>query len=230
MSGNRFYPRKGERRKTFISTFDRRGTVADKWKRNTDRIPRDVLFAHYVNGCKSMKEIAGELKCSSHKIAYWMEKYKILRRKLNEAMYVKCNPHGDPFAFTPPRTREEAKLFGIGLGLYWGEGTKASLDSIRLGSTNPKIIGTFVKFLQTFFNINKNDLKFGLQVFSDASPDRAMDFWIENLKIKREQFYKVTVTRSGSTGTYRNKSRYGVIIVYYHNKKARALLGSLLPE
>ncbi|MFH1162299.1 MAG: hypothetical protein V1696_03440 [Candidatus Jorgensenbacteria bacterium] len=230
MSGNRFYPRKGVRRETYAPVFGEKRGKGNKWNRNTDPIPREVFVARYVDECKSMQEIASALKCSLHKVMYWMEKYKIPRRRLSEAMYVKRNPGGDPFRFMPPRTMEEAKLFGLGLGLYWGEGTKSSLDSIRLGNTNPKLIGKFILFLERFFGIKKNDLRFGLQIFSDTAPKLAMDFWVENLKINQEQFYKVVVTRSGSIGTYRHKNQYGVMTVHYHNKKARALLGSLLPE
>lgn len=230
MSGNRFYPRKGTGKGRYVAAFSGRNRTTNKWKRNIDHIPREVLAEWYHAKHKSMPEVASVFGCSIHKVAYWMEKYKIPRRKLNDAMYAKHNPGGDPFKFVPPRTAKEAQLFGLGLGLYWGQGTRANLDSIRLGSMNPKLIAAFVLFLQKFFTVDVDDLRFGLQVFSDVSPVRAMDFWIENLKIKRGQFYKVTVTRSGSIGTYRHKNQYGVMTVYYHNKKARALLGSLLPE
>ena len=70
---------------------------------------------------------------------------------------------------------------------------------------------------------------FGLQIFTDINSDIAMDFWIKKLKIKRSQFYKPIVTKSGSIGTYRKKSEFGVLTVMYHNKKLRNLLVSMLP-
>lgn len=177
----------------------------------------------------SMKDIAVRLKCSLHKVSYWMEYYTIPKRSISEAIYVRSNPGGDPFVFHSPKTIDEAKLFGLGLGLYWGEGTKADKNTVRLGNTDPKLILKFIEFLERIFGVRRADMRFGLQVFSDMSPATALDFWCKNLTITRRQFYKVTVTRSGSIGTYRKKSRYGVLTVYYHNKKLRDRLIGEVP-
>lgn len=177
-----------------------------------------------------MPEVAKVLQCSPHKVKYWLEKYKIPRRRYSEALYLKNNPDGDPFRFTAPQNLKEAELFGIGVGLYWGEGNKANKGSVRLGNTDPLLIKKFIEFLVVIFHIKKEDLKFSLQIFSDINPSAAMDFWVKQLRIRRSQFYKTTVTRSGSIGTCRKKSRYGVLTVYYHNRKLRDLLGTLLPK
>lgn len=177
-----------------------------------------------------MQEIADLLGCSLHKVAYWMEKHRIRSRSRSDAMYIKHNPDGDPFEFQPPRTLKEAELFGMGLGLFWGEGNKANLQAIRLGNTNPALLKTFIKFLVKFFDIRKQDLKFGLQIFSDIDPEEALDFWMKQLRIGRAQFHKPIITKSGSIGTYKTKSQYGVLTVVYHNTKLRALVGKLLPE
>jgi 1-acyl-sn-glycerol-3-phosphate acyltransferase len=120
-------------------------------------------------------------------------------------------------------------LFGLGLGLYWGEGTKANKSAVRLGNTDAGLLNIFIKFLVTFFNIKKKDLRFHMHIFSDIDVDKAYDFWIKKLKVKKEQFYKPFVTRTGKLGTYRKKSKYGVVTVYYCNKKLRDLLINNLP-
>ncbi len=61
------------------------------------------------------------------------------------------------------------------------------------------------------------------------SIEEAMDFWIKKIRISKAQFYKVIVTPSRKVGTYRKKTEYGVLTVYYHNKKLRDLLISKLP-
>jgi len=176
-----------------------------------------------------MQDIANLIGCSLHKVKFWMERYEISRRSHSDAVYLSKHPNGDPFRFVPPKNVEEAKLFGLGIGLYWGEGTKANHTSIRLGNTDPLLIKKFIEFLVKFFRVKREDMRFGLQVFSDMDPDTAMDFWVKNLKIKRGQFWKTTVTRSGSIGTYRKKRQYGVVTVHYQNSRLRKLLGSLLP-
>ena len=175
-----------------------------------------------------MQEIAVLLRCSLHRVAYWMNKHEIRSRSRSDAVYLKHNPKGDPFKFRNPLNLTEAKLFGLGLGLYWGEGTKASMNSVRLGNTDPKLIKIFMDFLIKFFGISKKDLRFGLQIFTDTEIKAAMDFWIKNLRIDGSQFYRPIITKSGSIGTYRKKSRYGVLTVMYHNTKLRDLLVELL--
>jgi hypothetical protein len=120
-------------------------------------------------------------------------------------------------------------LFGLGIGLYWGEGTKANLNSVRLGNTDPLLIQKFIDFLVTFFCVEKKDLKFGLQLFTDIDLSSALDFWAKQLNIDRGQINKPVVTKSGAVGTYRKKSEYGVLTVMYHNKKLRNQLIDLLP-
>jgi hypothetical protein len=192
-------------------------------------IKKELLETLYFKEGKSMQDIALLLKCSLHKVAYWINKHEIKTRSWSEATYLKRNPHGDPFKFRMPKDKNEERLFGLGLGLYWGEGTKADRNSIRLGNTDPELLNKFINFLTKFFTINRRDLKFGLQIFSDIDPEEAMDFWIKGIRIRRTQINKPTITRSGSIGTYRKKSLYGVMTVYYHNKKARDLLIGQLP-
>lgn len=192
-------------------------------------INKERLEELYNGRKKSLFEISKILKCSVHKVNYWMKKYNIVMRSISEAVYIKCNPQGDPFKLRFPMTIAEAKLFGMGIGLYWGEGNKANKDSVRLGNADPELLNKFIEFLITFFGVSRLDLHFGLQVFTDISVDKAMDFWRKRLRIKSRQFYKPVITKSGSLGTYKKKSIYGVLTVHYHNKKMRDIMVSLLP-
>jgi hypothetical protein len=192
-------------------------------------LTKDRLIQLYSSGL-SMMDIAKIHKVSPHKVTYWMEKYAIDRRSRSDATYVKKHPHGDPFKLQLPSTPEDILLFGMGLGLYWGEGTKANKTSVRLGNTDPQLIKTFIIFLIEIFDVKKDDLRFGLQIFTDISSSEAMKYWINALQIKKKQFYKTIITKSGSLGTYRKKSQYGVLTVYYLNKKLKDLLTDLLSE
>jgi hypothetical protein len=184
----------------------------------------------YLEDKVSMMEIADQLGCSIHKVAYWMDKHDIKRRSISDAIYQKHNPNGDPFSIQTISSRADAKLYGLGVGLYWGEGTKASKHSVKLGNTDPALIKAFMQFLIRFFKISQDDFKFGLQIFSDINPVEALSFWIDRLGVKPSQFYKPTVTISGSIGTYRRKSQYGVVTLHYHNKKLRDILVGMLPR
>lgn len=192
-------------------------------------LAKELLTKLYTRDGQSMQEIATRLGCSLHKVSYWMEKHGIERRSISEAVYKRCNPNGDPFSFRLPKNLSDAQLFGMGIGLYWGEGTKANRCSVRLGNTDPELLNIFIKFLIKFFSIKRSDLRFGLQIFTDISVNQARVFWTKKLKVDKRQFYKVIITKSGSIGTYRKKSQYGVLTVCYHNRKLRDLLVSLLP-
>ncbi len=190
---------------------------------------KNTLVDLYLRKGKSMQDIATALDCSLHKVKYWIDKHNIKTRNISEAIYLMNNPDGDPFEFKKPKNIEEAKLFGLGLGLYWGEGTKANKNSVRLGNTDYKLIEKFMDFMIKFFNLERKDFKFGLQIFTDIKIKEAMDFWTKKLNIDSSQFSKPIVTISGSIGTYRKKSLYGVLTVMYHNKKLRDLLIQKLP-
>ncbi len=193
-------------------------------------IDKNTLKNFYENEGRSMQDIADQLGCSLHKVQYWMKKHGFAMRSISDAIYLKHNPDGDPFRFRRPRTQKDALLFGMGIGIYWGEGTKANRHAVRLGNTDPQLLCTFMDFIIKFFNVKKKDFRAGLQIFTDINPKEALAFWQKNLRIGPNQFYKVTITRSGSIGTYRKKSRYGVVTIYYNNKKMRDILMSLLPS
>ena len=187
-------------------------------------ITKELLEDLYAVQKLSMFEISKKLHCSSNKISYWMKYHKIQRRSISEGVYIKNNPNGDPFVFTLPTTNEEYYLYGLGLGLYWGEGTKANKHSVRLGNTDPDMIIMFISFLEKFFRIRKQDIRFGVQVFSTMDADEVLQFWMSKLKVSKKQFMKVIITPKRGVGSYGRKIEHGVLTVYYKNKKMRDII------
>ncbi|MDO8591360.1 MAG: hypothetical protein Q7R60_00335 [bacterium] len=177
-----------------------------------------------------MMEISKHLGCSHHKIAYWMGEYKIKRRSISDAVYLKSNPNGDPFSIKPPETAEELILFGLGVGLYWGEGNKAHQNAVRLGNTDPELLKLYILFLTELCGVKKESLKFDLQIFSDINVNSALSYWARELNVKSEQFFKPRVTISGSIGTYRKKSKHGVVTIYFGNTKLRNVIVGQITE
>lgn len=179
---------------------------------------------------KSSAEIAKLAQCSISNVNYWLGKYHIPKRSISDAIYTKRNPNGDPFKVSKPSSVEDAKLFGLGLGLYWGEGNKLNKHSVRLGNTDPHLVKRFIEFLERICGIDQNKLRFGLQIFSDISPIIAKKFWCNMLNVPAAQFQKIIVTPARSLGTYRNKSQYGVLTVYYNNKKLRDIINKMIDD
>lgn len=188
----------------------------------------EKLRKWYLEELLSVAEIASKVAVSQHKINYWISKYKIPKRSISEAVYLKSNPNGDPFCYRRPKKSQDWLLMGLGIGLFWGEGNKRSKSTIRLGNTDPKLIRAFMNFLRNIYNIDKNKIRCGLQVFSDTSPGIAKRYWIKELKIPASQFYKVTVTPARNLGTYRYKSIYGVLTIHFSNTKLKKIIDNLI--
>lgn len=185
---------------------------------------KKLLERWYLRDKKSVHDIAKEFHCSDGKINYWLEKYSIPKRSISEAIYTKHNPGGDPFSVHTLQTNKDFFLFGLGLGLYWGEGTKKSLGQVRLGNTDPYLVRAFILFLRKIYAIDDVRLHFGLQIFSDMDQSKEERFWQDFLEVSPQKFFKTINTRSGSIGTYREKSKHGVLTVYFNNKKLRDIL------
>lgn len=192
-------------------------------------VSRDLLHDMYVVQCMSMREIAEQLDCSVNRVSYWLHKHGIPLRTRSEANYMLYNKAGDPFEFKEPDTLYLHKLYGIGIGLYWGEGTKANKNSVRLGNSDPELIKTFLEFLMKIYQIDTSRLKFGLQLFSDKDKDEAIEYWSNAIGFERTYFMKPVVTNQHFKGTYRRKSKYGVVTVYFHNTKLRNILIDSIP-
>lgn len=194
-----------------------------------ETIEKGKLALLYINEFKSINEIARTFECSPNKIKYWLVKHNIPRRSISEALFRKNYPNGDPFKFMEPRTVEEGIIYGLGIALYWGEGTKMNKSSVRLGNTDPILIRTFMNFLQKCFGLKKSMFKFGLQLFTDCDVEEALLFWEKKLFVKRSQFTKPTITISGKIGTYTKKNPFGVLTLYYHNKRLKDMLVDMIP-
>ena len=193
-------------------------------------ISEEYLLKNYCIEGWSVSDIASELHCSQSKVTYWLHKYNITKRTISEAIYLKSNPDGDPFRVKKLKTKEDWFLYGLGLGLYWGEGTKSNKHTVRLGNTDPNLIKKFIKFLCGIYSIDTNKLHYGLQVFSDMDPLKAQQFWMKELSANQEQFQKVIVTPARGVGTYKNKTKHGVLTVHFNNKKLRDIIVDTVRE
>lgn len=181
------------------------------------------LDNYYSQGL-SMMDIAKKLRVSAHKITYWMAKYGIERRSIGDSLYRKYNPHGDPFKIKPPTTIQDAYLYGLGLGIYWGEGNKADKYSLRVGTTDPKMILAFRKFLERFCSVPRAKFKYSLMCFKDSNPDMVKKFWIKKLNLLPDQIGKVTTLKPLGKGKYKKISTNGVCTIYCFNIKLKKWL------
>lgn len=194
-------------------------------------LAKQTLLKSYIKDQLSVPTIAKRMRCSEHKVNYWLHKYGIQKRSISEALYAAWNPDGDPFKRKPLKSMEDAKLYGMGVGLYWGEGTKRDKTSIRLGNSDPRLILKFLEFLRTIYSIDERKLRFGLQIFGDMNKDDVLSYWIRALGVPRKHFFPtIIVTPYRGVGNYRRKTRYGVITIHFSNRKLRDIICNAIEE
>ncbi len=185
-----------------------------------DVFSKENLERLYKSG-KSISEIGIALGCSQHKIAYWLSKHGIARRNRSDANYLKYNPDGDPFKIKHNLSPNEMFLYGLGLGIYWGEGTKTSKYSLRVSNTDVGIIKTFREFLLNICSLRKNKITYSIVSFNDIDPNVARGYWSKELGILPEKFGKITIIPKQGKGTYKRKSAFGVCTLQVSNIKLR---------
>src|SRR3990167_2458911 len=64
---------------------------------NTLMLEKYRLTKLYVQKKLSVSVMAGQLKCSEHKVNYWLTKHGIEKRSISDAIYQMHHPRGDPF-------------------------------------------------------------------------------------------------------------------------------------
>lgn len=169
----------------------------------------------------SMTEIAERTGWEYGKIVYCMKKFAISRRNISEAIYQKLNPNGDPFKIKKNLSSDERELLGLGIGLFWGEGNKASKHAVRLGNSDPKLIRSFREFLIKICGIKKDKLRYSLLLFNDANESNAINFWNKKLGLVSGQISSVTSLKPRGKGTYKKKSMTGVLVIEFCNVKLK---------
>jgi hypothetical protein len=194
-------------------------------------IKEKILNRLYVRKKMSMAEISKFINVNIRQVDYWMKRYNIKSRSISEAIYQKHNKSGDPFKMAKFASnknifKNKTFLFGLGLGLYWGEGAKRNIHSVRLSNSDPALIKKFIDFLVEIYGIDKNRLRFQLQTYDDLDLKRLVSFWTKYLSVKNTQFYKTTILVRRGVGTYSEKMKNGVIIVYFNNMKLKNLISS----
>ncbi|MFA5431837.1 MAG: helix-turn-helix domain-containing protein [Candidatus Paceibacterota bacterium] len=93
---------------------------------------------------------------------------------------------------------KDCELFMMGLGLYWGEGTKCRQDGLSVSNTDPAIINFFIHWLDKFLGVPKGKVRIVLQLYSNMDVNKEIKFWSEEIKIPLLQFTKPYVKKNSS--------------------------------
>lgn len=180
-----------------------------------------LLTKLYSSNGNSITETAKKLNCSVHKVVYWMEKFNISRRSQSEALYLKLNPQGDPFKIKRSILKDENYLYGLGIGIYWGEGDKIRKNAIRVANTDPNLIIQFRRFLLEICQIEPRKIGYSIVCFNDSDVSGVVNYWSNQLGVSTKKFGKIVQIPMQGKGTYKRKSKYGVCTITVSNVKLK---------
>jgi len=192
-------------------------------------IKRQVINL-YLKRKLSVQQIADFLNISSSKVRYILDKNKIKRRDISDAIHcinitkfnkgefkIKCN-----------LSNRQQKLKLAGVMIYWGEGTKSG-NSVTLSNSDPDMIKIFLKFLRGVCGISNKRLRVVLHYYQYQKEDELIKYWAKATKIPVVQFCK-SFLHNKVGGSYKRVSKFGTISLRYADTQLLKIINSWIKE
>jgi len=162
----------------------------------------------------SYSQIKKILKVSKSTLSLWLRNYPLLKERIRELQ--KSEAVIEKIRNTKRKKKEKRhkeiykiqkkllfpfnnrEFFLLGLGLYWGEGTKCRQDGLSISNTDPSIIKFFIYWLNKSLRIPKKKIRVMLHLYTDMDIKKEMQFWSEILKIPLSQFTRSYIKKTSS--------------------------------
>lgn len=193
----------------------------------------------------SYSQIKTKLGVSKSTLSYWLREFPLSENRIRELRdwsevriekYIKTRRlkrenklkqiyNQERKVILPISKRD---LFIGGLFLYWGEGGKTAESRTYLANTDPKIIRTFIYWLEKCFNIPKIKMFVRLHLYNDMDIKEEVRWWSNILQIPESQFKKPYIKSSKLESiNYKNGFGHGTcnIVVGDVNLAKRVKMG-----
>jgi hypothetical protein len=194
-----------------------------------EKLEKDIIKL-YTEKFFSVRQIAEKLKVSSSKAIYILEKNKIKKRKIGEAIrflnITKFNK--SVFKIKENLNIDEEKLKIAGVMLYWGEGTKSG-GTVTFSNSDPVMIEIFIKFLRKICGIAEDRLRVLLHIYTDQNEKELKRFWSKTTNIPESQFSQSFIHKKKG-GSYKKVSQYGTISLRYSDKQLLIIINNWIKE
>lgn len=115
-------------------------------------------------------------------------------------------------------------ILTLGLGLYWGEGSKTNRGSVELSNTDPRIIQVYVLFLNKCLGFPIKKMHGHVGLHSHLSIKRAEKYWASISGIPLSQFQKTSIQKSRAGNGERDSLPFGTFSVGVYDTAARIRL------
>ena len=183
---------------------------------------------------QSVKEIAKRLGVSPSAVSLWTRdialtplqrekldarriaaghRGRMLGTEMNKRQKQKRIAHAQKEALEKIKSLSRQDLFMLGLGLYWGEGTKASDGTVAIVNSDPLIIQIMIRWFRECWDVDPS--RFQPRVFISSTHEDRKEaltrFWVKTLAIPRRQFRRMIFLAKGKK-IYENRNvYYGVL-------------------
>ncbi len=183
---------------------------------------------------KSVKEIAKQLGVSCGSVSVWTRDIELTqdqRTYLKERQIV-SGMRGRMMGAESNKEKKRARLqlaeeqaieeikllaknelFYIGLGLYWGEGVKASDGTLAVTNSDPRVIQLMIRWFRECFGVETERVTVRVYI-SDLHREREeaiTQYWVRTLNLPRRNFKKMIFLNKGKKIYENHNMYYGVL-------------------
>lgn len=186
-------------------------------------------------GC-SVKEIADKLNVSKGTVSYWVrdvnlsidqieelrnrhlkgaERGRLLGALAQKQKRLKKIEYYNKKGISRFKNISDKELFVLGLGLYWGEGSKKTRE-VRFCNSDPKMMSFMAQWLEIFFGIKKSDIRLivGINEVHRHRELTVKRFWSKAMGVPMSQFRKTSFKKVKNRKVYKNtENHYGTLTI-----------------
>lgn len=105
--------------------------------------------------------------------------------------------------------KQELKI--LGLGLYWGEGSKTMKGMARISNSDPSIIMMGMRFFREVCEVKEEKFRAHIHIHSKEATEEAEKYWSKITGIPTSQFFKTYAIKSKSSKNLRQTLKYGTL-------------------
>ncbi len=178
----------------------------------------DEVSKLYFQEGLSCREIGDRLQVSIWKVITFMRKHDIKRRSFSQTRNLQYQRQALSYNKKNSLTLYEQQLYMAGLMIYWGEGAKVDHGVVDFANSDKHMVLIFLEMLRVIYRVKHERLRVLLYCYANQNKSKLQNYWIDLLRIPREQFTKPYV-RFDYNSSKLDKMPYGLVHIRYNDKK-----------
>ncbi len=111
----------------------------------------------------------------------------------------------------------DREVFVAGLFLYLGEGNKVSRSSIGITNTDPSVVKFALYWIINSLKVPRDKIRIQLHLYNDMDIEKEINFWLDQLKMKRSCIVKPYIKKSFRTSLDQKGYGHGTCGLFVHN-------------